>query len=394
MIRMLCVAVLLSMSGRPFPEAPDAGRIGIHAWWSIPPAFSTPERYQELADAGFTTSMSPFSSLAETLRALDAAKDSGVKLFVLCPELRSAPAETVQALRAHPALAGYHLVDEPSAAAFPDLAAWAKAIQAVDADHPCYINLFPTYASKEQLGANGYQEYVDSFLRTVPVPFLSYDHYPTKFAKLDLDFYANLELVAAASRKAGKPFWGFYQSVRWNTMPARTPAELRLEAFSNLLYGAQGIQAFTYWVPPPNATERFHDAPISADGRRGDLYGMVKTLNAEIRALSRVFFNAQVVQVLHAGSTPAPKAAPFSPFPPIRTLDAGSGDAVVSHLKNGAREYVAILNRSIDATLALKIGFDDARKAVEILKDGKDRPAAGGGFSVEPGDVLIFEFKP
>ncbi|HYG77537.1 MAG TPA: beta-galactosidase [Planctomycetota bacterium] len=369
-------------------------RIPVHAWWSIPADFSTPERYRELAEAGFTTSMSPFSNLADALKALDAAKDSGVKLFVSCPELKSATAQTVQVLSRHPALAGYHLVDEPSAAAFPELAVWVKDIEALDRNHPCYINLFPTYASDAQLGTKGYDKHIEQFVQTVPVPMISFDNYPTKNAKLDLDVYANLEIVSSAARKAGKPFWGFYQAVRWNVMPARTLAELRLESFSNLLYGAQCVQVFTYWTPPANAAEKFYDAPIAADGKRTAMYQMVKTVNSEIRALSRVFLNAEVLKVMHAGNKPAPRSTPFTALPPLRSLDTGAGNAVVSYLKKGSRQFIAILNRDIDAKLSLKIAFEDATKITEGRKDGNDRPVTETDFTLEPGDVLIFESKP
>ena len=127
-MKALCALAIVFAASRSFAETKPAESIPIHAWWSIPAAFSTPERYRELAEAGFSTSMSPFANLAETQKALDAAKDSGVKLFVHCPELKSATAETVQKIMKHPALAGYHLVDEPSAAAFAELAAWQKKI--------------------------------------------------------------------------------------------------------------------------------------------------------------------------------------------------------------------------------------------------------------------------
>jgi hypothetical protein len=393
-MKLLSACAILLLSCGAFAETSAAERMPIHAWWSIPPAHSTPERYRELAEAGFTTSMSPFANLAEALKALDAAKDSGVKLFISCPELKSATAQTVKTLSAHPALAGYHLVDEPSAAAFPELAAWQKSIEAVDRTRPCYINLLPTYANNAQLGTNGYEKHIELFLQTVNVPMLSFDNYPTKNAKLDLDVYANLEIVSAATRNAGKPFWGFYQAVKWNTMPPRMLAELRLESFSNLLYGAQCIQVFTYWVPEPNATEKFYDAPIAADGKRTDMYEMVKTVNGEIKALSRVFYKAQVLKVMHAGNTAAPKTTPFTAVPPLKSLDVGGGNAVVSYLKNGARNYVAILNRSIDSKLPLKLAFEDSKKVVEVQKDGKDRPVAANDFNLEAGDVVIFEFKP
>jgi len=65
--------------------------VPIHAWWSIPSEYTSAERYQELAGAGFTTRMSPMPDLDAVEKALDAAKGTGVKLFVTCPELGRDP---------------------------------------------------------------------------------------------------------------------------------------------------------------------------------------------------------------------------------------------------------------------------------------------------------------
>ena len=83
---------------------------------------------------------------------------------------------------------------------------------------------------------------------------VSFDHYPVISdgkgpASLRGEWYENLEIVSAAARKAGKPMWAFALSVPHSSYPAPTPAHLRLQVFSNLAYGAQVIQYFTYWTP-------------------------------------------------------------------------------------------------------------------------------------------------
>ena len=161
--------------------------MAIYACVSIPsgPVYSTPARYQELADAGFTTSLSGFDSVPQALAALDAAQTAGVTVWVLCPELETDIAYAVSSLKVHPAFAGYHLTDEPSAAAFDALGARVRAIQALDTSKPCYINLLPIYASPALLGTATYAEYIEQFIAKVPVPIISFDHYPTNNGYLD-----------------------------------------------------------------------------------------------------------------------------------------------------------------------------------------------------------------
>jgi len=99
--------LLLAFAGQA--AAPDLESIPIWACIGIPPEESTPARYRQLADAGFTTSLTGFPNLAATLKALDAA-------------------------------------------------------------HPCYVNLLPIYANPKQLGANTYKDDVDQFVSTVQPP--------------------------------------------------------------------------------------------------------------------------------------------------------------------------------------------------------------------------------
>ena len=74
----------------------------------------------------------------------------------------------IEQVRHHPALYAYHLVDEPGAGAFPRLGRLVAYLRQRDPGRLAYINLFPTYASNEQLGTKGdtvaaYQEYLRSF---------------------------------------------------------------------------------------------------------------------------------------------------------------------------------------------------------------------------------------
>ncbi len=376
--------ILFSLVGQAAPQ----GTIPVYACISVPANESTNARYRELAEAGFTTSLTGFPNLQAALTALDAAKGSGVTIFVMCPELKNDTAATVRKLANHPSLAGYHLTDEPSAAAFADLATWQKQIQAIDMVHPCYINLLPIYASNKQLGTASYKDYVDQFLKIVQPPLISFDNYPTSLGKLNLNVYTNLEIIAAAARSAHKPFWGFYQSVVWDAMPSRTIANLRVETYSNLVYGAQCIQAFTYWMPPFPA---HRDAPIDINGKRSPFYDLVKQINGEIRAWSRVFKDVQVVQVTHAGQIIPPGTQPFVAKAGLKRLDVGTGNVVVSFLKNTGKDYIALVNKDIHRKLNLKIGFDNPRKVVEVRKDGPDRPVTTSAFTIDPGDMLVFQ---
>lgn len=293
-------------------------RIPILAW-SGPPANETnAERYRELADAGFTHNYSGFANADAMEKALDVARAVGIKQFISIPELQTNPEKIAERFKGHPALAGYYLRDEPNAADFPALAAWTKRIQSIDAAHPCYINLFPNYANSGQLGSATYQEHLDRFIKEVPVPWLSFDHYPVVGKSVRGEWYENLELVSAAAKSARKPFWAFALAVAHDPYPIAEIEHLRLQVFSNLAYGAQGIQYFTYWTSE-SPHWNFHQAPIDTKGKRTVVYDRVKQVNAEIRALSQAFLSAEVLRVGHTGDLPRGTRA-YEPVPPVVEL--------------------------------------------------------------------------
>ncbi len=363
----------------------------IYAWYSVEPAATSAERYRELAEAGFTHSYSGFPNADAVAKALEAAKAAGVKLIVSCPELKKDPAGTVKRFMDHPAVGGWFLTDEPSAAQFPELAKWLAEIEAADRNpaHLGYINLFPNYASAAQLGAASYQEHVDRYVKTVPVKVISFDHYPITGGALRPEWYENLEIVAKAARAAKKPFYGFALTVAHWGYPVPTLAHLRLQVYSNLAYGAQGIEYFTYWTPPKEAGADFHDAPIGLDGKRTPVYDRVKQLNEELRGLSGVFLGAEVLALGHTGKLPKGTAA-YQPEAPVTALKADGG-ALVSLLGGEKRRHLVIVNRDFAKPMQLELAWDAATPLARVGKDGKESALPGGRLqaSVEPGDALI-----
>ena len=144
---------------------PGDERMDILAYFSVPAEFTSPQRYLEMAECGFTHGLTWGSDIEKMDAMLDAAEKGGIKLFVNYPKLAEEPEKIANHFRDHPALAGYYIKDEPSAKLFPQLAETVKRIQAVDTRHSCYINLFPNYAAPEQLGTETYQQYIDRRVR-------------------------------------------------------------------------------------------------------------------------------------------------------------------------------------------------------------------------------------
>jgi hypothetical protein len=367
------------------------GVLPILAWIGPPADQTTVERYRELAECGFTHNFSGFPNADAMARALDVGDATGIKLFVSCPELSSDTEGTAKRFMGHRALAGYHLRDEPSAADFPALAKWVQRIQSVDRKHPCYINLFPNYADAGQLGTPTYAQHVDRFVAEVPVPFISFDHYPVVGQSLRPQWYENLEVISAAARKANKPFWAFALSVAHGPYPVPTLAHLRVQVYSNLAYGAQGLQYFTYWTVPSD-TWNFHEAPILPDGRRGAVYDRVRDVNREVQVLRGVFLGSSLVSVGHTGEKLPAGTRRYQPAPPVQSLTTGGEGAVVSQLSKGDRRFLVVVNRDINKAMPLDLACEPAAAVRVVKRDGTfaDAVPSRARINVAPGDAVIF----
>jgi hypothetical protein len=319
--------------------------------------------------------------------------------------LKTDPQAAAARLKTHPALAGYFLTDEPAAGSFAELARWVRQMKAADGEHESYINLFPNYATPAQLGTATYQKYLDDFVQTVPVAYLSFDHYPViqspgAPASLRAQWYENLEQASAVARKAHLPLWAFALSTRHFDYPASTLAHLRVEVFSDLAYGAQTIEYFTYSQAAGNSPP-FFDAPLGLDGKRTVVYDRVKQMNQEIRGLSGVFGGSHVLAVGHTGQPLPQGTRGYEPRPPvsaIKTEGAAGAGAVVSLLSNGDRRFLVFVNRDINAPLALSATLDNspqAASAQRVEKDGSLHTLSGRLFqtSLEPGDIAVLTWK-
>lgn len=375
-------------------------QIPILAWYSIPANETTIERYQEMKDAGITHSLSFFSNADEMQKALDIAAKVGVKMLVSCPELKADPEKTVRRFMNHPAVVGYHLMDEPGIALFPELGNWGRRIQSVDSKHFCYVNLFPNFAdTATQLGTKNYRKYVSECAKQIPLQFLSFDYYPVLKDRLSKTWYENLEQFSDEARKAGKPFWAFALTTTYDDghLNPQTLASMRLQVYSDLAYGAQGIQYFTYWsatsVNVPSVEDQ-RGAPISAAGKRSVVYDRVKLMSEEIKNLSGVFLGSKVVWVRHTGKgmipggtirlTTLPKA--------IRVLDTGGAPVLVSVLEKGEYSFFIVVNKDFLNSINLTIYGDDTLK--KVLKDGTLVPASvyENSMELDPGDAAIYMF--
>ncbi len=412
-LRIFFLATLcLLIPCRAQERLPSAGIIPVMSWGGVAPADASVENYRKLKDVGVTVDIAFSRDLPSLARALDAAGKAGLKLLVSCPELKSEPEKTASLFRSHPALEGYYLADEPSEPQFQELGERARKLKAADPDHYSFVNLYPNINSNQsKFGTRDYKEYVDRFDQLFPAPYLSFDFYPVVDGGIHPRWYENMEFFAAKYRTEGRPFWAFALTTSYLAYSDDSPrpglndflqlysayrpekvfvhdiptlAELRLQVYVNLAYGAQGIE---YW------SFRGFGAPLDFQGRRTAVYDRVQTVSREMQNLSGVFLGARPVSVVHTGLDIPDKTSRPGPWPaPISLLETLGTGAVVSLLENRGSSFLVVVNRDFQKPMKLILKTDDTVK--RVLKDGSLVPAReyASALEVDAGDAMIFTF--
>ena len=228
-------------------------------------------------------------------------------------------------VRHHPALYDYFITDEPSAANFPGLGKLVAYLRERDPAHLAYINLFPTYASNDQLGTKGdtvtaYREHLRQYVDIVKPGLISYDHYQFSVKGDNDGYFLNLAMIRRAAQDAGLPFLNIVQAATWAaSMRVPTDDEVRYLVSTTLAYGAQGISYYVY------SCAGHTGAVAHADGTPTPLYYTLKTLNREFVSIAQQLQPLRSLGVYHAGmlpqgTEPVPADGRFQLDPPLPAM--------------------------------------------------------------------------
>jgi hypothetical protein len=232
----------------------------------------------------------------------------------------------ISRVRQHPALYSYFITDEPNATNFPALGKLVAYLRERDPAHLAYINLFPTYASNDQLGNRGdtitaYQAHLRQYVDIVKPDLISYDHYQFATRGDTPQYFLNLSLIRRAALDTGLPFLNIVQACTW-TASMRVPNgdEMRYLVNTTLAYGAQGISYYVY------SCAGHTGAVAHADGAPTPLYHVLRALNREFAAIAGQLQPLRSLAVYHSGmippgAEPLPAEAPFRLDPPLPSLN-------------------------------------------------------------------------
>jgi len=307
--------------------------------------------------------------------------------------VRAAVHKRVRQLMRKPGLGGYFVMDEPGAALFPGLGRMAELIREADPNHWIYINLFPNCALPEQLGTSSYAEYLESFVKLCHPRALSYDNYfLTREDPKEHDlFWSNLQEVTLCARRHAIPFWNIVSSVGSYSYRVPTDADLKLQAFGSLAYGAGGIAYFTYFAP---AHGNYRLSPVDQFNNETPTWYHLQNLNLQIQNLASTLLSLTWRRAYHLGAVPSgcpgKDAAGFVQNSPNGPLVVGDFEAA-----DGTPHILMVnpdLARSIFVCLELRPGLKVA--GIVSAYTGEETPFYDHQAFLAPGQGALLRLAP
>ena len=261
---------------------------------------------------------------------------------------------------------GYHVVDEPTADKFPEIARLVKLYREADQTRYPMVNLFPSYAPEWALGGT-YEQHVTNFVQTIGpenIEYLSHDYYPFRDGGVVLtDIFADMEVLRKVAYENGKlKTHAFPQSTAWNGTRMPTEGEMRWNVYGYLAYGFKALSWFNLVCPGSSDTEGegFRDSLIYRDGtiRDPELFAAFSDLNWEVRGLSSILMNQDVVHAYHTRKANGVETLPEDYFIQPTTQRF---EFIISVMepKEGEDRYIMLFNKNTKRnTLDCKFNVD------------------------------------
>lgn len=286
----------------------------------------------------------------------------------------------------HPALYGYFLRDEPGADDYPALALWREAFSRADPDTPVYINLFPNYASPDQMNVPTYEAYVENFITTVKPEILSYDHYALMEGGVLRDgYFSNLESIRTAALRHDLPFWNIVLSNAHFNYMEPTPAGFRFQLYTTLAYGAKGICYFTYFTP---TTGNYRLGPIDQFGDKTPTWDMLRNVNLQLHRIGPVYITLQSKNVFHHPNVPDGCSGMETS---LYLSKLEGGDLMAGEFENPeGQPFVLVVNKSLHHSCTVQAAFKEGSNILCVnASTGLIHPWRGEHRWLAPGQGML-----
>lgn len=311
--------------------------------------------------------------------ALDICQKLGVKAIVyqegITPAHWAAPFNADEAVKAlpdlikrvndHPAVYGYHIKDEPDHSQFPELAKAVTLVRDLAPGKWAYINLPPGMGE-------GYDGYLDIYVKTCHPDILSYDNYPVgQDGSFSYGFWANIAQVRNAGLRYKVPFWTIVLSSAHLTYGEPSEAALRLQAYGSLVYGARGVCYYKFIsreLPILNAPDLgdWRNGPLDQFGEKTHAWNWMRNMNRQIQNIGSTLLKLKSDLVYHVGEVPEQNRG-IGDDTLVKGLKAGDAFVIGDFTHEDGSRWVMIVNKNLTHSVPLAPEFREPPAKLEFL---------------------------
>ncbi|MBO7393418.1 MAG: hypothetical protein J6U98_04365 [Abditibacteriota bacterium] len=359
-----------------------------------PISFWVPERplseeaVKRAADCGFNLYFDTYATEPEDQkRLLDLCEKYHMKVKIydkrisrsdwVDPDFSEKIAAAVNDYKDHPALWGYHVVDEPVPGYYYTLARKMLEIGKHDPDKTAFVNMFPygiVGTNRPLFDRATHERFIEEFMCLTRPKALSYDIYVlAKDPKNDNinGFFNNIEIIRDKALKYDVPFHACILSVEHGGYRDPSAEDLRWQVFNTLVYGGKGLIYFTYAVPggSDSASFNYQDALLDKNFKPTRRYYDSQKINADLTSIGDTMMDLTSVGVFHTGK----RVASYAKDIPVENLIKVTGGEFVlgQFVSSGGEKYAMVTNRLMRETQTAYLTFAQNAKVTEIKPRGK-----------------------
>jgi hypothetical protein len=353
----------------------------------------TKEQFIALRDADVDIAMAVGHDMSQelTLRMLQVAKDiwsdelyNNLMVMIhsytqgITPESTDDQIfEYVMEYKNTPALAGYHIEDEPFD---PNpYARIERILKQNDPDCIADINFLPglVYSSYDEYynRMSDYSKLVGKYMS-----YLSFDNYPFGLQEGSVDetnLFGNFDVIRRVGLENDVPTTVYIQGVGSEHYGYRRPDEnlLRYHIAASMAYGFKQIKYFSWFVPGADGTgesDLFMDAIMDKDFNKTELYYAVAKLNRQVHNVGNVLVNLDAVEVYHSGSK-SNNSIYKKVTDSFVAQPVGDCYAILSLMidKYSGEQYLIIVNKDFQNNQTMSFKLNNVDSVYELDKDNK-----------------------
>ena len=299
--------------------------------------------------------------------------------------------------------AGYYVWDEPLAEdKIRAAAAQVRAVEAADPGKLPFTVAIPSYNRYKTWKNGEFEGYLRQYTEIISPAVLSLDYYPFWNKAIEPDsqldqseLYLDIGLLRQLALEHHIPMWFYFQT---QDDPGTygyeklTPAQVRMQQFNALMYGAVGLQNYNVF-----------NGALTADGERGPLFWTTKELNARSYQWGKTLMALTSTGIFHSPEVLRDHPA-FAAFRQPIGDSAILAEALPQRCSAGefadceGNRYLFVLNRDYEVKRSFELKLKKAFRVYTVSgEDGaqrvRDESADTLKVTLQPGDAVLLRFQ-